>query len=222
MQVRTLIWVVAALARGRVRHDPGERGGRAARLPTALGGDGWLDADGWNSSARPVRWQRAVVRGSACDTNTSSSEHDACRRHHARIEPACRRHAAGVAKRGACASTCPRRLNPLGWPSGQGTIVSGMLPRTRAIVGRPSTCPPIVCSLGPMPRYPMREQVGPQLIFRSRRPSTRCQAPSMQRNKVARAVTRDGKGGVGRRACLLVKSAWDKKHGGSLVKTKGG
>ena len=97
-------------SRGRGRHHPGERGGRAARLlrrarRRRLGRQRRLD-----QRARPVRrQQRAVARDHLLGCVVVQC--NARRRHRARIEPA-RRHAAGVARGSAAPARARPRVEP--------------------------------------------------------------------------------------------------------------
>ena len=66
MQERTLIWVVAALLAGASATTPVSEVAALRDFYGALGGDGWLDSDGWNSARDPC--------GGARSTRPPSSE----------------------------------------------------------------------------------------------------------------------------------------------------
>ena len=70
-----MIWAIAALLAGASATTPASEVAALRDFYGALGGDGWLDSDGWNSTRDPCdgrfRWQR--WHGITCETNASSS-----------------------------------------------------------------------------------------------------------------------------------------------------
>ena len=66
------VWAVAALLAGASATTPASEVAALRDFYGALGGDGWLDSDGWNSARDPCCGSEPWY-GITCETNTSSS-----------------------------------------------------------------------------------------------------------------------------------------------------
>ena len=68
----THIWVVAALLAGAAATTPASEVAALRDFYGALGGDGWVDSDGWTSARDPCGGSSEPWYGITCDTNASS------------------------------------------------------------------------------------------------------------------------------------------------------
>ena len=75
------VWTVAALIAGASATTPASEVAALHDFYGALGGDGWLDSDGWNSARDPCDGSEPWY-GITCETNASYS--NMTRRHRAR------------------------------------------------------------------------------------------------------------------------------------------
>ena len=66
------LWAVAALLAGAAATTPASEVAALRDFYGALGGDGWLDSDGWNSARDPCGGSEPWY-GITCETNASSS-----------------------------------------------------------------------------------------------------------------------------------------------------
>ena len=73
MQTRTLICSVAALLAGASATTPASEVAALRDFYGALGGDGWVDSDGWTSARDPCGGSSEPWYGITCETNASSS-----------------------------------------------------------------------------------------------------------------------------------------------------
>ena len=69
----THIWVVAALLAGAAATTPASEVAALRDFYGALGGDGWVDSDGWTSARDPCGGSSEPWYGITCETNASSS-----------------------------------------------------------------------------------------------------------------------------------------------------
>ena len=69
----THIWVVAALLAGACATTPASEVAALRDFYGALGGDGWVDSDGWTSARDPCGGSSEPWYGITCETNASSS-----------------------------------------------------------------------------------------------------------------------------------------------------
>ena len=67
----THIWVVAALLAGAAATTPASEVAALRDFYGALGGDGWVDSDGWTSARDPCGGSSEPWYGITCETNSS-------------------------------------------------------------------------------------------------------------------------------------------------------